>query len=274
MTDKNIIIIESGKKLKHYWREIWIYRELFYFFVWRDFKVRYKQTLLGTAWAIFKPIIATIIFTLLFHRLAGFESGQIPYPLFVLSGVLIWNFFSEGLSASSQSLIQNAGLVSKIYFPRIIIPSSSVLRGIVDLFVSLIIFIFLSVYYNFYPHMTLILFPVVLVYAIFTSIGPALLFSSLSVKYRDIAQILPFFIQLMMWISPVGYSSSKIPQNYEFIYWLNPMAGVIELSRFCLLGSNSADMNYILISVSSAILIFILGFISFNQLEKEFADVI
>jgi lipopolysaccharide transport system permease protein len=267
-------VIRPGKTPSLSIREIIRFRELFYFFVWRDVKVRYKQTLLGTGWAIFRPVISTIIFTFIFNRLAGFDSSGIPYPLFVLSGVIIWNFISEGITSSTQSLVNNANLVSKIYFPRIILPLSSILKGIVDLGVAMVIFIILSIYYKFIPDISLLLFPVAILWGFLATASIGTLFSAFSVKYRDIAQILPFFIQLMAWISPVGYSADKIPGKYAFIYWLNPMAGVIELSRYSLTGYGFLPLTYVAISVGVTLLFIFASLIYFKKLENQFADLI
>jgi lipopolysaccharide transport system permease protein len=255
-------------------KELYKFRELFYFLIWRDIKVRYKQTVLGAAWAIFRPLVTMVIFTFLFNKLAGFESGNIPYPVFVLSGVFIWNFFSEGLSFSSQSLINNASLISKTYFPRIIIPFSAVLRGIVDFIIGFFIYLIFSFYYGVYPGINILLFPVMLILLIFSLSGIGMLFSSLSVKYRDIAQILPFFVQLMMWVSPVGYSSSKIPGKYEIFFWMNPMTGIIELSRYSLLGTGYLPLNLLFVSCISMTVLFLIGSYSLYKLEKDFADII
>jgi lipopolysaccharide transport system permease protein len=267
-------IIKPGKTPSLSIKEIFHFRELFYFFVWRDVKVRYKQTLLGTAWAVFRPVISTIIFTFIFNRLAGFDSSGIPYTLFVLSGVIIWNFISEGISSSTQSLITNSSLVSKIYFPRIILPISSVLKGFVDLGVAIVIFIILSIYYQFIPKITLLLFPVAIFWGFIATASIGTLFSAFSVKYRDIAQILPFFIQLMAWISPVGYSADKIPAKYAYIYWLNPIAGVIELSRYSLTGNGFLPINLLAVSIFITLLIIFISLIYFKKLENQFADLI
>jgi len=267
-------IIKPGKTPSLSIREIFHFRELFYFFVWRDVKVRYKQTLLGTAWAVFRPVISTIIFTFIFNRLAGFDSSGIPYPLFVLSGVIMWNFISEGITASTQSLISNAGLVSKIYFPRIILPLSSVLKGFVDLGVAILIFIILCFYYGFVPGISILYFSVAILWGFIATSSIGTLFSAVSVKYRDIAQILPFFIQLMAWISPVGYSAEKIPAKYALIYWMNPMTGVVELSRYSLTGNGYLPFSYLAISIASTSILIIISLIYFKKLKNQFADLI
>jgi len=269
------LIIEPSKGLTSIqFKEIWEYRELFYFLVWRDVKVRYKQTILGTTWAIVRPIASMVVFTFIFNKLAGFTAEGIPYQLFTFSGILAWHFFSEGLTGGSQSLVGSANLISKVYFPRLIIPAAAVLRGLVDFGIALTIFAGFVIYYQFLPGWHVLLFPIVLIWGITASLGFALLFSSVSVKYRDIAHALPFVAQLLFWISPVGYSSAKIPAKLEFFYWMNPMTGVIEGFRYTLLGKAYLPVNLLLMSIFLTVVIFGIGLITFRSMEKEFADVI
>jgi lipopolysaccharide transport system permease protein len=268
------VVIKPNSNNSFNLKELINYRELFYFLVWRDVKVRYKQTVLGMAWAILRPVFTMVIFTFIFNRLAGFESGNVPYPLFVLSGVIIWNFFSEGMSASTQSLVNNAGLISKTYFPRVIIPLTSVLRGLIDFLIGIALYLILCVFFGFAPGFQILLLPVVILLLFIVSSSLGILFSAYSVKYRDIAQILPFFIQLLTWISPVGYSSSKIPAQYEMLYWLNPMVGIIELGRYCLLGTAHIPSHLMLISAASTLVLVVISVMSFKRLENQFADII
>jgi lipopolysaccharide transport system permease protein len=254
--------------------EIWEYKELFYFLVWRDVKVRYKQTFLGASWAIFRPVTSMILLTFVFNRLAGFTSGDIPYPLFTYCGILAWNFFSEGVTSASQSLVSNAHLISKIYFPRLIIPSSAILRGLIDFGIAFVVYILLMIYYKLSPSSSVIFLPLFILQEIIVALGIGLWFSAIGVKYRDIGHALPFVIQFLFWITPVGYSSAEIPEKWQLLYWLNPMTGVIEGFRYCLLGLNNLSTNLLLFSVGIAIFIFITGFINFKRMEKEFADVI
>ncbi len=268
------VIIKPNSNSSFNLKELLNYRELFYFLVWRDVKVRYKQTVLGMAWAILRPVFTMVIFTFIFNRLAGFESGNVPYPLFVLSGVIIWSFFSEGISASTQSLVNNAGLISKTYFPRVIIPLTSVLRGFLDFFIGVGLYLILCVIFGFAPGFQILLLPFVIVLLFIVASSLGILFSAYSVKYRDIAQILPFFIQLLTWISPVGYSSSKIPAQYEMLYWLNPMVGVIELGRYSLIGTAHMPPRLMMISAGALLCLIALSVTSFKRLENQFADII
>lgn len=255
-------------------KELWEYRELFYFLIWRDVKVRYKQTVLGAGWAIVRPLVSMVVFTFIFNRLAGFKTEGIPYQLFTFTGILAWSFFSEGLTGASQSLVSSSNLITKVYFPRLIIPSAAVLRGLVDFGIALLIFFGFMIYYRFNPGWNMLLFPFALIWGITASLGVGLWFSAIGVKYRDVAQALPFFVQLLFWITPVGYSASKVPLKWELIYWLNPMTGVIESFRYTLLGQAYIPAHLFLLSIGLSIVIFITGVINFRRMEKEFADVI
>jgi lipopolysaccharide transport system permease protein len=255
-------------------RELWDYRELFYFLIWRDVKVRYKQTVLGAGWAIARPIASMVVFTFIFNRLAGFSSEGVPYALFTLCGVLAWNFFSEGLSGASQSLILNTNLISKIYFPRLIVPAAAVLRGLVDLGIAFLVYLLFMLYYQFFPGVHILALPIALVCGIIAALGVGLWFSAIGVKYRDIAQALPFVVQLLFWVTPVGYSSDKVPAKWEVLYWLNPMTGVVEMFRYSLLGVAHLPGNLLLLSVAVSVIAFVSGVYNFRRMEKEFADVI
>ena len=224
------VIQPSGTFSAMHLKELWEYRELFYFLIWRDVKVRYKQTLLGVGWAIVRPIASMVVFTFVFNHLAGFSSEGVPYQLFTFAGILAWNFFSEGLTGASQSIISNSNLITKVYFPRLIIPSSAVLRGLVDFGVAFLICIGFMFYYSFNPGWQILLFPLSVIWGIIATLGVGLWFTAIGVKYRDIAHALPFVVQLLFWITPVGYSSARIPAKWEIIYWSNPMTGVIEFS--------------------------------------------
>ena len=271
---EEIIIKPTKRFLDIHFKELWDYRELFYFLIWRDIKVRYKQTVLGVGWAVFKPVLSMIVFGFIFNKLAGFTSGNVPYQLFTLSGILAWNFFSEGLNGSSASMISNSNLISKVFFPRLIIPTAAVLRGLVDLGIGLLVFIGFMIYYKFMPGIQIFMFPLVLLWGIIASLGMGLWFSAIGVKYRDIAQALPFVVQLLFWITPVGYSSSNIPAKYELFYWLNPMTGVIEGFRYTLFGEAHIPKNLLLMSILISLILFISGILNFRRMEKEFADVI
>ncbi len=234
---KKELVIEPPKRFSSIdFKELWNYRELFYFLIWRDTKVRYKQTFLGASWAIVRPVLSMVVFTFVFNKLAGFSTSGVPYQLFTFTGILAWNFFSDGITGSSQSLITNSNLITKVFFPRLIIPAAAVLKGLVDFGIAFIIYILFMIYYSFNPGPNILLFPLAIIWEIITSLGIGLWFTAIGVKYRDIAQALPFAIQLLFWITPVGYSSAKIPLKWELIYWLNPMTGVVELFRATLLG--------------------------------------
>ena len=215
-----------------------------------------------------------VIFTFIFNRLAGFTSEGVPYQLFTFSGILAWNFFSEGLTGSSQSLISSSNLISKVYFPRLIIPSAAILRGLVDFGIAFLIFIGFMAYYKFVPGFSMLFFPLVLIWGITTSLGVGLWFAAIGVKYRDIAHALPFVTQLLFWITPVGYSSAKVPAKLEFFYWINPMTGVVEGFRYTLLGHAHLPKILLAMSILLSIIIFFSGMANFRRMEKEFADVI
>jgi lipopolysaccharide transport system permease protein len=271
---KELVIQPSKTFSALHLRDLWEYRELFYFLIWRDVKVRYKQTVLGVGWAIVRPVVSMVVFTFIFNRLAGFSSEGIPYQLFTLSGIMAWTFFSEGITGSSQSLITNTNLITKVYFPRLIIPSAAVLRGLVDFGIGFLIFIGFLVYYSFNPGWQILLFPLATLWGIATSLGVGLWFTAIGVKYRDIAQALPFVVQLLLWVTPVGYSSSKIPAKWEMLYWLNPMTGVVESFRYTLLGKAYLPTHLLIFSIVVCLIVFVSGIFNFRRMEKEFADVI
>jgi len=269
-----IVIKPSGRFPSPNFKELWKYHELFYFLILRDVKIRYRQTLLGVGWAIIRPVLSILVFTFIFHRLAGFTSEGIPYQLFTLAAILPWNFFSQGVTAASQSFLINTNLITKIYFPRLIIPSAAVLRGLIDFFVAFLIYIFLLSYYSYAPGWSLLLLPVAFLWMVGSCLGVSLWISAIGVKYRDVAQALPFFIQILFWISPVGYSSARIGGQWEFLFWLNPMTGVIESFRYALLGKAYLPNNLLFLSITVSILVLVAGTLNFKRMEKEFADVI
>ena len=271
---KELVIQPSKTFSSVHLAELWEYRELFYFLIWRDVKVRYKQTLLGAGWAIVRPVASMVVFTFIFNRLAGFSLEGVPYALFTFCGVLAWNFFSEGLTGSSQSLLANTNLISKVYFPRLIIPAAAVLRGLVDFGIAFVIYLCFMAYYSFAPGWNMLLFPFAVIWGIIASLGVGLWFTAIGVKYRDIAHALPFVVQILFWITPVGYSSAKIPAKWELLYWMNPMTGVIESFRYTLLGTAHLPSNLLILSLVLSLVIFVTGVINFRRMEKEFADVI
>src|SRR3989344_3706111 len=255
-------------------KELWQYRELLYFFTWRDLKVRYKQTFIGVAWAIFQPFITMVVFSIFFGGLAKIPSDGVPYPIFVYVGLLFWQFFSSALSDTSMTLISNQSIITKVYFPRLILPVSSVITKLVDFFIATLILISLMFYYGYMPHLSgLLILPLLLLITFMASIGFGLFLASINVKYRDVRYALPFFIQIMLFITPVIYPAS-IAGKYSFILALNPMMGVIQSARAALLGT--APINWLLINISlwGTLVLMIFGTYVFKKTERYFADII
>ena len=272
---EDLTVIEPKKGWIHFnLKEVWKYRELFYFLTKRDIKVRYKQTVLGGLWAIIQPVFAMIVFTLFFGRLAKLPSDGIPYPIFVYAGLLPWTYFANALSASGNSLVGNANLITKVYFPRLIIPASSSLSGLLDFFLAMIVLGVLMIYYQFLPGIGILLFPVLVALTFMCAVGVGLWLSALNVEYRDIRYAIPFIIQLWMFVSPVIYPVSIVKEKYQWLLALNPMGGVIKAYRTSLLGHMPID--WFLLSVSSIIItfLFLSGLYYFRRIEKNFADVV
>jgi lipopolysaccharide transport system permease protein len=254
--------------------ELWQYRELLYFLVWRDVKVRYKQTVLGAAWAIIQPLSTMLIFSLFFGRLAKMPSDGIPYPLFSLAALVPWTFFANGLNQSANSLVASANLLKKVYFPRLVIPLATVLAGVVDFALSFAVLLGLMAFYGVAPTINLVWMPLFLLLAFITSLGVGLWMSALNVKYRDVRYIVPFIIQIWMFSTPIVYPSSLLPLPWRTLYGINPMVGVVEGFRWALLGSNTAPGFMIAVSSTAAILILIGGAFYFRHMEKGFADIV
>lgn len=254
-------------------KELLVHKELLYFFVWRDIKIRYKQTGLGVAWAIIQPLFAMIIFTVIFGKLAKVPSDGIPYPLFSYAAILPWTLFSEGLTRSTTSMTSNANIMTKVYFPRLILPIAGILSPLIDFFISFIILIFLMLYYGYLPTINIFLFPIFLLLLLSTSLSVGLWLSSLNVQYRDFQYTLPFLIQIWLYSSPIVYSSNLIPVKYQTIYGLNPMAGVIEGFRWLLLGTPPPS-GIILFSALVVIILLISGLFYFKRMEQYFADIV
>jgi len=255
-------------------KEIWAYRELLYFFTWRDFKVRYKQTFIGVAWALFQPFMSMVVFSLFFGALAGVPSDGVPYPIFVYVGLLFWQFFSDALNDTSGALISNQAIVTKVYFPRLILPISTVITKLVDFAIASVILVGLMMYYHFIPNMTgMLLLPLLLAITFMAALGGGLFLASINVKYRDVRYILPYFIQLFMFITPVIYSAS-IAGKYSWILAFNPMSGVIQTARAAFL--HTAPINWLLITISivTSIIILAVGTMVFKKTERYFADII
>jgi lipopolysaccharide transport system permease protein len=271
----NEIIIEPNKSLKQFWKEIWDYRELFYFLAWKDILVRYKQTVIGIAWSVLRPLLSMMILTVIFGRIAKLPSGGAPYPVLVYAAMLPWQFFSNTLSTSSVSLIANRNMITKIYFPRIIIPSTSIVVGLVDFLISFVILTILMFLYSSWPDWKIIVLPLLLVLAGLTSLGAGYWICSMNVKYRDFGHLVPFIVQFGLYISPVGFNSNVVPEKWRLIYSLNPMVGVIDGFRWALLGNeNNLYIPGFLTSIGIALTLFITGALFFTKTERKFADII
>jgi lipopolysaccharide transport system permease protein len=255
-------------------RELWEYRELLYFLVWRDLKVRYKQTVLGAAWAIIQPVFMMVVFSLFFGRLAHVPSDGIPYPVFAYCALLPWQLFAHALSESSNSLVANERLITKVYFPRLVVPISSVLGGLVDFAIAFVILILMMAYYGIRPTWAIVTLPAFILLAMATALGVGLWLSALNVKYRDVRYTLSFMIQFWLLATPVAYSSSLVPARWRALYGLNPMAGVVEGFRWALLGKSEGPGALLLVSVVVVVLILIGGLYYFRRMEAEFADVV
>jgi lipopolysaccharide transport system permease protein len=270
----SLIIIEAGRSERHYWLDLWRYRELFAVLAWRDLAVRYKQTVIGVLWAIIRPVLTMVVFTIVFGRIAALPSdGTTPYALMVFAGMLPWTFFSTGLSDASNSLINNANLISKVYFPRLLVPAATIAVAFVDFLISFCILIALCVWYKFVPGWQIIVLPFFVFLAFLASLGPSLWLTAFNVKYRDFRYVIPFIVQFGLYISPVGFSSSIVPEDWRLLYSLNPMVGVIDGFRWCLLGGQSQIyMPGLLISVAMTTLFLWLGIREFRRTENTFAD--
>ncbi len=267
------LIIKPGKTEKNYWKDLWRYRELFYILSWRDIKVRYKQTFIGASWAILRPLITMAIFTVLFGRIVKLPSpDHTPYAILVFAGLLPWQFFANSLSEASNSLIGNANLITKIYFPRIIIPASSVITSFIDFFISFFLLLLLMLYYRFVPSWQIVFLPVYLLMTFLASFGISLYLTAVNVKYRDFRYIIPFIVQFGLYVSPVGFSSSVVPEQWRVLYSCNPMVGVIDGFRWCIIGGSLPDPGSQLISGAVTLFFLIVGIYYFRRTEKSFAD--
>ena len=270
---KDFIVIEAGKSGINYWKDLRRYRELFYFLAWRDILVRYKQTVIGIAWSVIRPVLAMIVFTVIFGKIAKLPSGDIPYPVLVFVALLPWQFFANAVQEGGNSLIVNASMVSKIYFPRMLIPSSSIIVALVDFLISSIILVVIMAWYKFVPSWRIIFVPAFLFLAILVAFGVILLLSALNVRYRDFKIVLPFIVQFGLYVSPVGFSSDVIPEKWRFIYSMNPMVGVIDGFRWAIIGENvSFYIPGFILSIVLAIVLLIIGILYFRKTERTFAD--
>jgi lipopolysaccharide transport system permease protein len=269
------LVIEAGRTESQYWKDLWRYRELFYFLAWRDILVRYKQTIIGIAWALIRPFLTMVVFTVVFNNLAKLPSQGVPYPILVSAGLLPWQFFSNALSECSGSLVGNANLISKVYFPRLIVPASAVIVSLVDFMISGMILLGLMAWYNFIPDWRILTLPFFILVTCAASMGVGLWLAALTVEYRDFRFVVPFIVQLGMYISPVGFSSSIVPDQWRLIYYINPMVGVIDGFRWAILGGNSnIFMPGFVLSLGFVFLLLWSGIWYFRKMEKTFADVI
>lgn len=255
-------------------KELWDYRELLYFLVWRDVKVRYKQTALGATWAIIQPFFTMVVFSLFFGRLAKMPSDGVPYPIFSYTALVPWTFFAYGLSQASSSVVTSSNLITKVYFPRLIIPIATVLSGVVDFALAFLVLFGMMLYYGVAPTVNVLWLPVFLLLALVTALGVGLWLSSLNVKYRDVRYVVPFITQFWMFATPIAYPSSLLAEPWRTIYGLNPMVGVVEGFRWALLGANTAPGPIIAVSSLAALIILIGGAFYFRRLEKTFADLV
>lgn len=271
----NELTIEAGRAERQYWRDLWRYRELFYFLAWRDLLVRYKQTVVGVAWSLIRPLLTMLILTLVFGKFGKMPSGGVPYALLVFCGMLPWQFFSTALSESGNSLVTNSNLISKVYFPRLVIPASSVITSFVDFVISAAFMVVLMVWYRFLPPASIAFLPLFVLLAFATSLGVGLWIAALMVQYRDFRFIVPFVVQFGLYISPVGFISSVVPNQWRLLYSLNPMVGVIDSFRWCLLGGeHHVFWPGLVISVLGMALLLVSGIWYFRKTERIFADVI
>ena len=268
------LIIKPGLAAKNYWRDLWRYRELMYFLAWRDIAVRYKQTIIGVAWALIRPALTMLVFVG-FRRLAGFPPSSVPEPILVFAAVLPWQFFSTALSESAGSLIGNANLISKVYFPRLIIPCAAVVTSLVDFLITFGLLVVLMLWYGFMPSWQAAALPFFVLLAFGLSIGLGLLLAALNVEYRDFRYIVPFIVQLGLFVSPIAFSTSNVPETWRTLYALNPMVGIIDGFRWSILGGRAPlDPNTVGISIAVTASFLMLGVWYFRRMERSFADVI
>lgn len=269
------LIIEAERTEKNYWRDLWRFRELFYFLAWRDILVRYKQTVMGVAWAVVRPFLTMVIFTVIFSRVAKLHAPEaVPYALLVMAGMLPWQFISASLSASADSLVENSNLVSKIYFPRLIVPASSVITSFVDFLITMALMALMMAWYRFVPDWRVIELPLFILLAFFASMGIGLWLCALNVEYRDFRYIIPFIVQFGLYVSPVGFSSTVIPAKWRLLFCLNPAVGVIDGFRWALLRGQPFWWPDIASSILVTGFLYLSGIWYFRKMERTFADVI
>jgi len=272
------IVIEAGRAEAHYWRDLWRYRDLFFFLAWRDLLVRYKQTAFGVAWAVVRPFLTMVVFVLIFSRVAGLPSDGVPYAILVLGGMLPWQFFATALSESSSSLVANANLITKVYFPRVILPASSVIVALVDFSITLGLLGIVMVWYRFVPPIRILMLPLFVLLALVAALGPGLIATALNVKFRDFRFVIPFIVQFGLYVSPVGFKSAVIEEKLgpaaRLAYSLNPMVGVIDGFRWCIGAEPTLHWTALGVSIATSIVLLAVGVRYFRRTERGFADVI
>jgi lipopolysaccharide transport system permease protein len=275
MMADEVLVIEAGHAERHYWRDLWRYRELFYFLAWRDILVRYKQTAIGIAWAVLRPLLTMVVFTVVFGMLGKFPSEGVPYPILVYVAMLPWQFFASSLSESSGSLVGNANLISKVYFPRLIVPASAVITAFVDFLVAAAILLGLMAWYGFWPDWRVAALPLFVLVAFAAAMGAGLWLTALNVKYRDFRYVVPFIVQFGLYVSPVGFTSAVVPERWRLLYSINPMVGVIDGFRWALLGGKTAlYMPGLAASIFITAGLVASGILYFRATERTFADLI
>ena len=271
---ESVLVIEAGRTERHYWADLWRYRELFLILAWRDVSVRYKQTVLGVAWAVLRPLFTMVVFTIVFGKVAKLPSdGETPYAVMVFSAMLPWYLFTSSMSGAADSIVGSAGLISKVYFPRLIVPASALVTALIDFSISLVIMIGLMFWYQVVPGLQLILIPVFVLLTLVVSLGPGLWISALNVKYRDFRYIVPIIMQFGLYISPVGFSSTLVPESWRLLYNLNPMVGVIDGFRWCILGGERPFyLPGFCVGLSIALFFLWFGVRQFRKMEQTFVD--
>ena len=270
------LVLEAGRAEEHYWRDLWRYRELFSVLAWRDVAVRYKQTVIGAAWAVLRPFLTMVIFTVIFGRVAKLPSdGAAPYALMVFAGLLPWSLFSAALTGAAESMVSNANLIGKVYFPRIIVPAATLVTALIDFLLILVFLAAMMDWYEFLPGWQILLLPVFVALALLASLGPGLWVTALNIKYRDFRVVIPFLVQIGLYVSPVGFSSTVVPEDWRWLYSLNPLVGIIDGFRWCILGGESG-IYWPGFGISLVVVVFFLwlGVRRFRATERTFADLI
>lgn len=275
MHETDEVILGAGQAQGQYWRDVWKFRELFFFLAWRDLLVRYKQTVIGVAWSVIRPLLTMVVFTIIFGRLARFPSEGVPYPILVFAAMLPWQTFSQAVSESSNSLVANANMLSKVYFPRLVLPASTVLVSLADFLISFGVLAAIMAWYQFMPSWRMVTLPIFLLLALTVAFGLGIWLASLNVRYRDFRYIVPFLLQVGLYISPVGFSSSVVPDRWRLLYSLNPMVGVIDGFRWAILaGKFPLYLPGLLLSIGLTLVVLYVGLSYFRRTERTFADVI